>query len=396
MATVTKRKWKTGKGEERKAWVLAFTDADGKRHKEQFGTKALADARRIEVEGQVQKGAYRAAAKETTVAMAVEDYIKYLKGRHNRGEKVTAHYLKIASGQLRNYVAPVAGRAVTFEGGIGHVKLSQLTVRTVSDFRDRLRDAGVSVITTRRILGSLSRTLDYAVANDLVAMNVAKSVKVIGARNEGSEKIVPPSKEALAMMISEADDDLKTKIIFAAATGLRASEMHALRWDRVDLEKPEIVIDQRVDAYKNLDTTKSEAGIRAVPLGKDVVAALKAWRERTKFAGDDDLVFPNRDGGFMDHKNMLRRTYKPLLEKVAKKAKAEGNTFEPVGWHALRHFAISTWIEAGLELKDVQTFAGHSSSAVTMDRYGHMFPKKSHQAAMDKIASENFGLVPVD
>jgi hypothetical protein len=29
-------------------------------------------------------------------------------------------------------------------------------------------------------------------------------------------------------------------------------------------------------------------------------------------------------------------------------------------WHALRHFAISCWIEADLKPKTVQTFAGHS------------------------------------
>ena len=60
-------------------------------------------------------------------------------------------------------------------------------------------------------------------------------------------------------------------------------------------------------------------------------------------------------------------------------------------WHALRHFAISCWIEAGLDPKTVQTFAGHSSLAVTMDRYGHLFKSKGHKRAMDTIAKELFG-----
>jgi integrase len=38
-------------------------------------------------------------------------------------------------------------------------------------------------------------------------------------------------------------------------------------------------------------------------------------------------------------------------------------------WHALRPFAISTWIEGGLAPKTVQTFAGHASLQVTTDRY---------------------------
>jgi integrase len=55
-------------------------------------------------------------------------------------------------------------------------------------------------------------------------------------------------------------------------------------------------------------------------------------------------------------------------------------------WHALRHFAISCWIDAGLPPKTVQTFAGHSSLQVTMDRYGHLFRSDSHGRAMDAIA----------
>jgi hypothetical protein len=36
--------------------------------------------------------------------------------------------------------------------------------------------------------------------------------------------------------------------------------------------------------------------------------------------------------------------------------------------------------------KTVQTFAGHSSLQVTMDRYGHLFRSDSHGQAMDAIA----------
>jgi hypothetical protein len=35
----------------------------------------------------------------------------------------------------------------------------------------------------------------------------------------------------------------------------------------------------------------------------------------------------------------------------------------------------------------VQTFAGHSSLQVTMDRYGHLFRSDSHAQAMDAIAA---------
>ena len=39
----------------------------------------------------------------------------------------------------------------------------------------------------------------------------------------------------------------------------------------------------------------------------------------------------------------------------------------------------------------MKTFTGHSSLAVTMDRYGHLFPSVDHKAAMDAIADELMG-----
>ena len=41
--------------------------------------------------------------------------------------------------------------------------------------------------------------------------------------------------------------------------------------------------------------------------------------------------------------------------------------------------------------KTVQTFAGHSSLQVTMDRYGHLFPSDNHNVAIEAIAGELMG-----
>jgi len=84
----------------------------------------------------------------------------------------------------------------------------------------------------------------------------------------------------------------------------------------------------------------------------------------------------------MRHDNLVKRRYKPALEA----ARVSG-----INWHSLRHYTISTWIEARLAPKTIQTFAGHSSLQVTMDRYGHLFPSDDHKAAMDAITGELMG-----
>lgn len=393
MAAIRKRRWTTAAGEERTGWTVDFTDANGKRHWKQFALRRDADAYRVEIEGKLKAGTFRPDASRITVAGLVEAYLEHVEGRQKRGERFTAQHLAVVRGHLKNYVAPSAdhaakrkrkgkSRVTPFTDGVGGVKLAQLTARTVGDFRDRVRDAGVSVMTTRKILASLSAALEYAIGQDWLAVNAAKGVKVIGRRDEGAKKIVPPSKATVKALLAEADDDFKVKLLVAVATGVRAGELHALRWKHLDLKAAEATIETRVDAYGDEDVTKTKAGMRTIPLSTALVASLKAWKLRSKWKKADDLVFPNGRGTYVDHSDMVKRKYLPLFDALAKK----GIKVERTNWHSLRHFAVSTWIEAGLAPKTVQTLAGHSTLSVTMDRYGHLFPSDDHKAAMDSIA----------
>lgn len=64
----------------------------------------------------------------------------------------------------------------------------------------------------------------------------------------------------------------------------------------------------------------------------------------------------------------------------------------PTNYHSLRHFFISALIASGLDVKQVQTRAGHSSATVTLDIYGHLFP---HEEDRGRGAIESlFGVMP--
>jgi len=250
----------------------------------------------------------------------------------------------------------------------------QLTAKAVGEFRDRIRSAGVSVPTSRKILSTLHGVLEYSIGQDWIAANAAHCVRVIGPRGEGSEKIIPPSKEELWRIINAAPEWLRLMIIFAASTGVRAGEQWAVRWWDIDFEKAELRIRCRVDAYGEEGAPKSTAGVRTIRLSDRLVSALKAWKLKSKFSRPDDLIFSNRRGGHIGHDNLIKRHFLPLRPGF--------------NWHGLRHFAVSTWIEARLPPKTIQTFAGHASLQITMDRYGHLFPNEDHRKAMDQIAKD--------
>jgi integrase len=165
-------------------------------------------------------------------------------------------------------------------------------------------------------------------------------------------------------------------VLFAASTGARAGEQWAARWADVDLDKSALHISRRVDAYGEEGAPKTAAGVRSVPLSAQLVSALKAHKIKSPYSRPEDLIFPNQRGKYVAHDNLVKRQFAPLRPGF--------------NWHGLRHFAVSCWVEAGLSPKTVQTFAGHASLQVTMDRYGHLFPSDDHKRAMDRIGKTLF------
>jgi len=376
LAKIKKRTWTNASGKH-EAWQLDFTDKHGTRHREQFSKKRDADERLKDLITETGATTYKEAARTTLVSDVCKKYYDEMETRHKRGENVVQSYLRTTKQHIDNWIDPKEDSTVGFTNGIGQKTLAELTTSDVIKLRNDMRAASAGVVTTRRVLGTLSRILKHGVETDKVGLNVAKGVRVIGKRDEAGDKVTPPSKASLAKILKSSDDKLALRIKFAASSGLRASEQWALQWDHLDLKKGFVSVETRVDAYGEFDTTKSSAGKRTVPIGKAMIELLEAWKKESKHNKQKDFVFTDSKGGFVRHTNFMKREWKPMIEHAKVK---------DIGWHALRHFAISTWIEAGLSPKAVQTLAGHASYAITMNRYGHLFPSDDHKVAFDKIA----------
>ena len=264
------------------------------------------------------------------------------------------------------------------EVGIGDKLIVQLTRRHVNEFRDRLLLNGRSEHLTRRALSVLKLILDHAIDNGQLFTNAAQGVRVIKS-SRIDYKAPVPSKETIRALIEAAEEDFKPLLIVSALTGLRASELRGRRWQDVDFDKGFIYVRQRADAYNQMGEPKSRAGYRDIPAGPMVLNALRRWKLRCP-KSDLGLVFPAPRGGVLQHTNTQSR-FRKLQEEVGVKLR----------WHDLRHFAVSLWIEQGFSIKEVMTFAGHSSIQMTMERYGHLFPSPDHQNAMAEVEAKLLG-----
>ena len=212
---------------------------------------------------------------------------------------------------------------------------------------------------------------------------------------------IPTLDEARAIMTS-VKGRWRPLILVAMFCGLRSSELRALTWANVDLDNRLVHIRQRADKYGALGNPKSDDGNRSVPMLPLVANALREWKlqcPRTAL----DLVFPSRRGGIELHNVMVEwglwpaqvtagvcTIVKDADGKVVVDAKGEPvRQAKYTGLHALRHFyaswCINRKVDGGLELppKDVQYRVGHATISMTLDTYGHLFPKADARDEME-------------
>ncbi len=139
-----------------------------------------------------------------------------------------------------------------------------------------------------------------------------------------------------------------------------------------------IHVRQRADRFNKMGAPKTEAGTRTIPVGPFVMNTLKGWKLQCG-PSEHGLVFPTAEGNIWKYPNIRRRALIPLMERAGVVDKHGGAKY--TGLHALRHFFASWCINRkedggiGLPPKVVQELLGHSSITMTMDVYGHLFPR---------------------
>jgi integrase len=221
--------------------------------------------------------------------------------------------------------------------------------------------------------------LRHAQGNGSVAQNVALAVK-IRADRRGKRKLelgvdIPTTDEIKQILVA-ASTTARPLLLVAVFAGLRSSELRGLRWSDIDLKAGKLSVRQRADRYGTIGNPKSKAGHRTIPLAPQVVQALREWKLRgPKGTG---LVFPAVSGGAAALHNNIVRAF-TIAVRVAGLVDGKRRP-KYTGLHALRHFFASWCINPtdrgglGLPPKVVQELLGHSSLAMTMDTYGHLFP----------------------
>jgi integrase len=358
-----------------KWWIADYTDGTG-RHQKRFKHKREALAYIEPIKVAIRAGTHVSLSSDLTIKDAADKWLSRCEA--NAVERGT---LKFYREHVRLHILP----------RIGNLKLAKTTKAHIEHFRDSLTsgDKALSRPTAAKVLRSFKSILKVAGCSHL-----GDGVRIVISdrhKHQIEQKDIPTPQE-IARLVKAAKGKVRVLIMTAASTGLRASELRGLPWSAVDLKAGELEVRQRADYENTIGPPKSKSSRRKVPLGHELILALKEWKLACP-KGDLDLVFPTSTGAVQHHKNMLEDA-----ERVMKAAGVVTKSGQPkYALHAFRHFFASWCINAedkgGRELptKEVQSLLGHSSIVMTLDRYGHLFPSGADRAELNRSEKALFG-----
>jgi integrase len=129
---------------------------------------------------------------------------------------------------------------------------------------------------------------------------------------------------------------------------------------------------------KSFSLPKTSKGRRTIRLTSEAVNALRRHKvaqneERLQQGSlwqDHGLVFCSTVGTPMNPDNLVKRSYKPLLERAA---------LSQLPFHCLRHTFANLMMPNG-HPKVVQEMLGHSRVSTTLDIYSHVSPEMQDEA----------------
>lgn len=272
-------------------------------------------------------------------------------------------------GHLRNYVLPTFGR----------VQIVEIRPADVRAWISAMLKHGLSPATVKAVHGTFSRIMNQAVLDRLIGRSPSVGVQL---PKEGPGEEMRVLEPAQIMAVAHAIAPRYRTLIFTAAyTGLRWSELVALKVANVDLVKGVLQVrESLVEVNGRLYPGSTKTGtVRTISLPRFLVAMLEA--HLADFPTENGLVFTSPEGTPL-RRNFYRRQYLPALISSGVDGelclcddstcpRRHGPLYR---FHDLRHTCAALLIAQGAHPKEIQERLGHSTIRITFDRYGHLFP----------------------
>jgi integrase len=275
---------------------------------------------------------------------------------------------------------------------LGQIPLTQLKPEYLqSHYSDTIKN-GLSPHSVRYHHVVLHKALQTALKLGLVNYNAADGVEVPGA---GHTEIQIWNEDELNQFLEAAKDTpYYTLFYIALFTGMRRSELLALRWQDIDMVNGRISVNRCLHHLGNGEYIFTQPGqnkqYRSIDLPPSALMVLQSYRRAAEIVsgtfssevlGDNELVFNNL--GKPLRPNTITRAWSILAVKAG---------VRPIKFNDARHTHAVLMLKQGINPRVVQERLGHSSLSVTLNTYSGITDGLQASAArqFDEVLQTNY------
>lgn len=210
---------------------------------------------------------------------------------------------------------------------------------------------GKNFPTLKKLKGLFSQLYEYAMKNDICNKDYSEYVDILQYKEKNPDKRDHNkfTKEEVDRLWELSDQPFYQIILMLVYNGCRISEF-------LDLKKEHINLEQQ---YFDVIASKTENGIRRVPIADKVLPFYKAWYE----SSDCEYLLHTPQNQHFDYRNYKDSYWAPLMESFG---------FDHLP-HDTRHTCVSMLVEAHVDQTMIKKIVGHSGAMTLTEKvYTHL------------------------
>lgn len=298
----------------------------------------------------------------------LKDEIKYW--LENSKHFFSATHLKRVEGIIKEII-PI----------FGNLTLDQLTAARLTQYQRDLKSRRQANATINRKIEVILTTLNHSVRHRRIPYNPTLGFKKLPSKGKEIEFWSIESASSFLLFCNKKyrvgtnSRWIYICYLLALNTGLRAGEIWGLK--PIDIDHETLFVRRQhnrltgtFDILKGKNNSKSGKLSRRVPCNSKLHRELVDWI-KLKQIKDNETIFLNENRLPINHDNFRNRIF-------TKDLKEWGG--EVIRFHDFRHTAITQMIAAGVDIKTVQSIAGHEDIKTTMN-YVHVVGNKIKEVA---------------
>ena len=253
-------------------------------------------------------------------------------------------------------------------------RISEVKTVAVEQWLDGLQYAPATKTKLRNIM---SAVFSHGIRHEWMTFNPISKVRTSAKRLREPDVLTPAEFKSL---LPELPLRERAIVMLAGSTGLRRSELFALRWSDVNFLTREVAV-TRSCVRNRFGDVKTEASGKPVPLHQSVCDVLVEWRRDSEYSADDDFLFPSLR---MNGKQPLMPDM--VLKKIIRPAlRRAGIVGKVIGFHTFRHSLGTNLRSLGVDVKVAQELLRHANSRTTLDLYTQAVTAEKRRASEKQI-----------